>query len=108
MALARGLEPRFVHVNSVPPSPGWLSQNKLANLVKILGVIGSRQSCKDQLRPGAIPIVGVQALNRTGFHRSQATVLTTVASWTNWSEQRRTGRPGFPARLYPHGGNLAN
>jgi len=29
MALARGLEPRFVHVNSVLPSPGWLSQNKL-------------------------------------------------------------------------------
>ena len=29
MALARGLEPRFMHVNSVPPSPGWLSQNKL-------------------------------------------------------------------------------
>ena len=29
MALARGLDPRFVHVNSVPRSPGWLSQNKL-------------------------------------------------------------------------------
>ena len=29
MALARGLEPRFMHVNGVPPSPGWLSQIKL-------------------------------------------------------------------------------
>ena len=38
MALARGLEPRFMHVNSVPPSPGWLSQNKFTNLVEILGV----------------------------------------------------------------------
>jgi hypothetical protein len=28
MALARGLDPRFVQVSSVPRSPGWLSQNK--------------------------------------------------------------------------------
>jgi hypothetical protein len=38
MALARGPEPRFMHVNSVSSSPGWLSQNKLTNLVEILGV----------------------------------------------------------------------
>jgi hypothetical protein len=44
MALARGPEPRFMHVNSVPSSPGWLSQNKLTNLVEILGVIRARRT----------------------------------------------------------------
>jgi hypothetical protein len=62
MALARGLEPRFIHVNSVPPSPGWLSQNKLANLVEILGVDASPSILQRLTAPRRYPHWSVSKL----------------------------------------------
>ena len=62
MALARGPEPRLMHVNSASSSPGWLSQNKLTNLVEILGVDPSPSILQRLTAPRRYPPLVVSKL----------------------------------------------